>query len=70
MTKDLTDSERALIREIAFEVSDIILERHIASCPIAKRVSRVYWLAIGVALGAGITGLGSGLTIAKLLSTL
>ena len=64
MTKDLTESERALIREIAFEVGAIMLNQHVQSCPVAKKISKYIWLTVGISIGAGF---GGGLTIAKVI---
>ena len=64
MTKDLTEAERALIREIAFEVGEIIIKQHVQACPVAKKISKYIWLTIGISIGAGF---GGGITIAKVI---
>ncbi len=62
--KDLSDAEKAYIREIAFEVGEVILRRHVESCPVAKKITKYIWLAVGISIGAGF---GGGLTIAKVI---
>ncbi len=63
----LTDGDKAIVREIAWEVSDTIMERiekrqdeqieaHQSNCPTGRAVSRAKWLFVGIAIGAGLVG--------------
>lgn len=35
------------------------MAQHIMSCPVARKVDRLFWLAIGIAFGAGFLSGGS-----------
>jgi hypothetical protein len=85
MTMALTAGDRAMVREIAFEVSNVMLDRvreiintavelHSAKCE-AKVVIRDVktsgrWLLAGIAVGAGLAGGGGAVAVAKFLSLL
>jgi len=64
----MSEEQRALTREIAFEVAEITIKRfeqvHIQTCPWGRKLSRWMWIAFGVALGLGVAGYGVGQAIA------
>ena len=67
MAGTFNEADKALIREIAVEVSKVIILEHVDSCPWGKRINNVMWLVAGLALGAGAL---SGAAIARLLPIL
>ena len=65
---ELSEGDRAIIREITFEVWKLVLSQHIQTCPYGQKMKNVKWVLVGVALGFGASGLGGGYAIAKLLA--
>ena len=63
MAGTFNEADKALIREIAVEVSKVIILEHVASCPWGKRMTNVLWLVVGLALGIGAL---SGMAVARL----
>ena len=49
----VTEEQKALIRQIVYEVSDVVIERHVKACPTADKLRRGMYFAIGVAVGSG-----------------
>lgn len=55
-----------LAERIVFKVNKIVIKRHIESCPIGKKITKIWNILIGIAIGFGICGFGGGFTVAKL----
>ena len=60
-----SEADKALIREIAFEVGDVLskrwdkqMEQHMNTCPTSKRVNRFIWFVLGALVAGGVAGLG------------
>ena len=66
MPTKLNEGDRALIREIAFEVCDIVLARHVQTCPHARRLDHVHWMFLGIGIGLGLAGAGVGFALARI----
>jgi hypothetical protein len=81
----LDDGDKAIVREIAWEVGDKIGERiattlhesihaHTESCPTGRLLdayrNKLKGIVIGVSIGATIFGAGGALSVAKLLGWL
>jgi len=58
----LSEGDRAIWREIAFEVAEIVVARHVK-----QYKAWFYGLLVGISIGAGTIGGAGGFTIAKLL---
>jgi hypothetical protein len=67
MPLKLTDEEKAYLREIAFEVADTVIRRHVDSCPYGKKLERLVALALGIGIGTGVIGAVAGKAIVALL---
>ena len=52
--KDWTDEDKALVREIAFEVGDVIIKRHVELCTLRRGMKT--WKLVATALGSGVLG--------------
>ena len=52
--QDWTDEDRALVREIAFAVGDVIIERHEEICELRRGIKM--WKLVAVALASGVLG--------------
>jgi hypothetical protein len=72
------EGQEAIIERIAWRVGDKIVERvvplieqrittHSMECPTAKRVSKAFWIVLGVAAGIG---LGGGFLVRSIVATL
>ncbi|MBE3045537.1 hypothetical protein IMZ48_23925 [Candidatus Bathyarchaeota archaeon] len=59
MSPEFSDNERAFIRQVAFEVGEVIAARlikdHMATCKIGQNVRRLWWLMVGIGVGLGAT---------------
>ena len=68
---ELTDSDRALVREIAREiVKEFIpaaIGAHVNACPWGESIKRVKWTAAGVCIGSGIAGGSVALAVARVV---
>ena len=67
MSNGFTDEQKALIREIAWEVGDALgkqldekISNHLETCPIGRKVSRFAWFVAGALIAGGVAGLGLG----------
>ncbi len=63
----LSEGDRALWREIAFEVAAIVIETHVKTCPHGKAMARWKAMVIGICIGAGLAGGVGGFSLAKIL---
>lgn len=57
----LSEGERAIIREIAFEVAEVVIKRHVRS---------LQWLLIGLAIGLTAGGTSLGYVVARIMTSL
>ena len=48
--------QQAFIRELAYEIADIVIERHVHTCPWGQKMTRAFWLALGIGVGSGVLG--------------
>ena len=59
----LTEGDKAICNEMAGELIEKVMERHIASCPhgllLAKSKSWIIGVSLGVGIGAGVGGGGA-----------
>jgi len=69
-----SEEQKALIREIAQEVADAMMNRlaekltvHEQTCPHGRRITRMFWVTIGFAAGLGLGGSGLGYLLGRLL---
>ena len=66
---ELSDADRALVREIAREIVREVLpaavEAHINACPWGHHIRRAMWTAAGVCVGSGVAGGGVALAVVK-----
>ena len=75
----LTEGDKAIVKEIAYEVSNTIVERlekamderlalHVSSCPHGEKVKKFKAMMLGV--GIGLMAAGGGLTyvVARMLA--
>lgn len=62
---NLSESDKALFKEIVREVSKEVLEQHINNCPYGKKIIASMWLIAGIGIGSGLASGGLVLAIAK-----
>lgn len=65
MTPDLTDADKAVIRETIREMVPELMKLHADNCVLGKRLNKAFLIIFGVAIGTGVMG---GSTAISLLS--
>ena len=70
MANGFTQEQEAFIEKVAWAVVDKaiprIMEQHVATCPVAKTISRWKALAIGIAIGIMLASGATAFAVAKL----
>lgn len=77
----MTEGEKAIVRQIAFEVGDVLMNRfqkeiidgirnHANTCNTKETVKKAKYLLIGVGIGCAAFGAGGALWIADILKTI
>jgi len=59
MATSFSPEQKAFIREVAREIIPEAIDAHVESCPWGKKLTRAFWVGIGLATGIGmLTGGG------------
>jgi len=46
--------QKAFIKQVVYEASPHIIAAHVESCPWGQKMSKAFWLVIGIAIGTGL----------------
>ncbi|MFA5706757.1 MAG: hypothetical protein WDA41_10420 [Candidatus Neomarinimicrobiota bacterium] len=52
-----SEEQKALIRQITFEVYDVIIERHEGSCKWGKKIQKMFWIGVGMGIALSLLGI-------------
>ncbi len=68
---DFTETQKAFIRQVAYEVVSkalpALIAAHVNSCPWGLKLRRVLTLGVGIGIGTGLVGTGIVSVLGKLL---
>ncbi len=67
--KNLSDSDKALYREMARQIVREVLLEHIAACPYGKSLLIARWFIVGALLGSGVLSGSVVVTLMKLFGS-
>jgi len=71
MAPSLSEGDKAMCAEIAREIIEKIIDKHVESCPHGMTIMKSKWFIVGCIISAGICGgLGGGGLVAILLKAI
>jgi len=51
-----TQEQEAFIEKVAYAAAKHILKTHVDTCPWGRKLTRAFWLALGIGIGSGMLG--------------